>query len=89
MIEHEDTEYLDYATTQRRVLYTCNVADFYRLNTDFLAQGKSHAGMILAPQQRYSVGEMMCWLLKLIPTKSAAELSNSIDTFLQAWGNAQ
>ena len=88
MIEREDTEHLEYAITQGRVLYTCNVADFYRLHTDFLAQGKSHAGMILAPQQRYSVGEVMRRLLKLIHTKSAAEMSNSIE-FLQAWGNVQ
>jgi hypothetical protein len=88
MIEREDTEHLDYAGTQGRVLYTYNVADFYRLHTDFLAQGKSHAGMILAPQQRYSVGEVMRRLLKLIHTKSAAEMSNSIE-FLQAWGNVQ
>ena len=79
MIEREDTEHLEYATTQGRVRYTCNVADFYRLHTDFFAQGKSHAGMILAPQQRYSVGKVMRKLLKTQPTKSAAEMSNSVE----------
>ena len=85
MIEREDIEHLDYATTHGRVLYTCNVADFYHLHSHSLAQGKSHAGMILAPQQRYSVGEQMRRLLKLINNKSAAEMSNSVE-FLQAWG---
>jgi predicted nuclease of predicted toxin-antitoxin system len=85
MIEREDTDHLEYATVQERVLYTYNVSDFYRLHTHFLAQGKSHTGMILAPQQRYSVGEVMCRLLKLINAKSAAQMNNSVE-FLQAWG---
>ena len=88
MIEREDTEHLGYATAQGRVLYTCNVADYYRLHTDLLAQGKSHTGIFLAPQQRYSIGEVMRRLLKLINTKSAAEMNNSVE-FLQAWGNVQ
>src|SRR5215470_10703817 len=71
MIERSDHEHLDYATAQGRVLYTCNVADFYHLHTRFLAQGKFHTGIILTPQQRYSVGEQMRRLLKLINTKSA------------------
>ncbi len=85
MIERDDAEHIDYATAQGRVLYTCNVADFYRLHLSLLAQDKSHAGMILSSQQRYSVGEQMRRLLKLINTKSAAEMQNSVE-FLQAWG---
>ena len=85
MIERSDPAHLDYATAQDRVLFTCNVADFYHLHTSFLAQGKSHVGMILAPQQRYSVGEQMRRLLKLINAKSAEEMRNEAE-FLQTWG---
>lgn len=88
MIERSDDEHLEYATTQGRVLFTCNVADFYRLHTSFLTQGKSHVGMILAPQQRYSVGEQMRRLLKLINTKSAEEMKSEVE-FLQVWGEQQ
>ena len=84
MIERDDTEHLDYATAQGRVLYSCNVADFYRLHTNYLARGNSHAGMILAPQQRYSVGEQMRRLLKIIHAKSAEEMRNEV-AFLQVW----
>jgi predicted nuclease of predicted toxin-antitoxin system len=56
MMERKDEEHLDYATAQGRVLYSFNAGDFYRLHTAFLAQGKSHPGIILARQQRYSVG---------------------------------
>ena len=48
MIEREDEEHLDHATAQGRVLYSFNVGDFYRLHTTYLAEGKSHAGIILA-----------------------------------------
>lgn len=88
MIEREDSDHLEYATAQGRVLYTCNVADFYHLHISFPAQGKFHAGIILVPQQRYSVGERMRRLLKLINKKSEAEMRNSVE-FLQAWGEKQ
>jgi hypothetical protein len=47
MIEREDAEHLDYATGQGRVLCSFNVGDFYRLHSDYLAQSKPHAGIIL------------------------------------------
>lgn len=84
MIEREDRDHLDYATAQGRVLYSFNVGDFYRLHTVYLAEGRSHAGMILARQQRSSVGEQMRRLLKLIATKSAEEMKNRVE-FLSAW----
>ena len=85
MIERSDSEHLDYATAQGRVLYTFNVGDFYRLHISYLAQGKSHAGIILVRQQRYSVGEQMRRLLKLVAAKSAEEMRDSVE-FLHAWG---
>lgn len=55
-----------------------------RLHTAYLAEGKTHAGLILAPQQRYGVGEQMRHLLKLISLKSAAEMRGHVE-FLSAW----
>jgi hypothetical protein len=43
-----------------------------------------YVGIILARQQRYSVGEQMRCLLKLIATKSAEEMSNHVE-YLSAW----
>jgi len=85
MIERLDEHHLEYATAQERVLYSFNVGDFYRLHTAFLAQGKAHAGIILAQQQRYAVGEQMRCLLKLIAAKSAEDMQNQVE-FLSAWG---
>jgi hypothetical protein len=85
MIERSDGEHLDYATAQERVLYTLNVADFYRLHMTYLAQGKGHAGIILARQQRYSVGEQMRRLLKLVASRSPEQMRDRVE-FLSAWG---
>ena len=85
MIEQPDADHLDYATTQGRVLYIFNVGDFYRLHTIYLAQGKSHAGIIVSRQQTYSIGEQTRRLLRLVASKSAEEMHNSIE-FLGSWG---
>jgi hypothetical protein len=45
--------------------------------------GQSHAGIILAAQQRYSVGEQMRRLLRLISALTAEEMRNRIE-FLSA-----
>jgi hypothetical protein len=68
-----------------RVLFSFNRGDFFRLHTEYLAQGKSHAGIILANQQQYSVGEQMRRILRLTATKSATDMKNQIE-FLSSWG---
>jgi predicted nuclease of predicted toxin-antitoxin system len=85
MVERRDEEHLDYATEQGRVLCSFNVADYCRLHSSYLAQGKPHAGIILMRQQHYSVGEQMRRLLGLAASKSGDEMKNWID-FLSAWG---
>ena len=84
MRERNDEAHLLWATAQNRTLYSFNVRDYYRLHTEFLADGRSHAGIVLAKQQRYSVGEQMRRLLRLIETKSAEEMVNQIE-FLSRW----
>jgi hypothetical protein len=84
MIHRDDEDHLEYATEKSRVLYTFNIGDFCRLHSDWLATGKSHAGIVLAPQQHYSVGEQMRRLLKLIATKSAEEMKDNVE-FLSDW----
>ena len=61
-----------------------NVRDYCRLHAEFLVQGRSHAGIILAKQQQYSVGEQMRRLLKLIATKPAEQMTNELE-FLGNW----
>jgi hypothetical protein len=57
MERQSDSAQLEYATLQERVLYTFNVGHFCRLHAEYLAQGKHHAGIVVAPRQQYSIGE--------------------------------
>lgn len=84
MIDRLDQEHLDYATRDGRVICTCNARDFYRLHTEYQLQGRTHAGILIVPQQRYSVGEQLGRTLKLIASKSAEEMQDHVE-FLSAW----
>lgn len=84
MIGYRDEQQLKYASEQGYVLYSFNAKDFYSLHTRFLEQGQSHAGIILAPQGRYSIGEQMRRLMRLIAARSAEEMVDQVE-FLTAW----
>ncbi len=79
-----DVEQLDFATKQGRVIYTYNISDFCRLHTEYLKQGKLHAGVIVCQQQRYSIGEQVRRILYLAAIRSAEEMENNLE-FLSAW----
>ena len=59
MKRRSDAEQLQWSTTHGRVLYSCNARDFYKLHTLLLTSGDAHGGIILAPQQQYSIGECL------------------------------
>jgi len=84
MRERSDEEHLLWATAQKGTLYSFNGRDYCRLHAEFITQSRSHAGIIVAKQQHYSVGEQMRRLLKLIATKPADEMTNRIE-FLSDW----
>jgi len=74
----------EWCRAQGRVLYTFNAGDFFALHGEFVASGKVHAGIVLAPQQRYSIGGQMRRLLRLIESKSAEAMVSQVE-FLSAW----
>jgi Domain of unknown function (DUF5615) len=84
MRNRDDANHLAYAAAHNRVLYSFNIRDYNALHLAHAAQGKSHAGIILAQQQRYSVGEQMRRLLRLVGTISAEEMHDRME-FLSAW----
>ena len=71
-----DDAQLAVAAAQNRFLLTANVRDFVLLHQAWLNQGKTHAGIIVIPQQRYSTGEIIRRLLRLSTsaTKRTSEL---------------
>lgn len=84
MIELPDAAHLDYATQHGRTLYSYNIGDYYQLHTLYLPEGKTHAGIILVPQQRYTIGQQMRRLLKLTATLSSQDMQNRLE-FLSSW----
>ncbi len=80
----DDSEQLEFSTVQKRVLYTSNTRDFYQLHTEWLREGKSHAGIVFVPRERYSSGEQIRRLLHLIRIKSAESMIDNVE-FLSAW----
>jgi hypothetical protein len=84
MIERGDKDHLDFATSQSCSLYSFNVRDYQFLHTQYLATDQRHKGIILAQQQRYSIGEQMRRLLRLIAHLPAEEMENRLE-FLSRW----
>ncbi len=56
-----------------------NVDDFCRLHGEFLSEGKAHAGIIVIPRQRYSIGEKIRRLMELIDSVTAEEMRNRLE----------
>jgi Domain of unknown function (DUF5615) len=75
---YSDVEQLDWATKQNRVLYSFNVKDFASLHNQLLVQGSSHAGIVVVPRQRYSIGEQLRGLLNLTNALSVEETVNQL-----------
>jgi Domain of unknown function (DUF5615) len=73
-----DEEQLLWAMNQGRVLYSYNIGDFCQLHSTFIVEERSHAGIILAPQRQYSIGQQQRGLLKLAASLSAEEMANQL-----------
>ena len=85
LTEKTDEDQLAFATERECVLYTFNVSDFYRLHTQWISAGREHAGMILAPQQRFSVGEQLRRILRVRAGATMSSIRNRVG-FLGNWG---
>ena len=84
MIRRQDEDHLRLATVQGRALYSFNIGDFHEIHTSWAASGKSHCGIVLTQQQRYSAGEQIRRLLRLIGSLSAETMRNR-EEFLGRW----
>ncbi len=77
-----DQAQLAFATAQNRTIFTFNTRDFAQLHKTYLAEGRSHSGIIVSDQLQ--VGVILRRLLKLIDTKSAEEMEDWLE-FLSNW----
>ena len=74
-----DDVVLGFAGSERRAVHTFNAGDFCRLHNEYLRQGLKHSGIIVVPSQRYSLGEQLRRLLRMIGSVSAEEMSNRLE----------
>lgn len=79
-----DDEQLTFATSQRRVIVTCNVGDFTALHRETLAAGQSHAGIVAISVQRFPPGEYAAALARLSEQITPDEMTDRME-YLSAW----
>src|SRR6266436_4509432 len=84
LIETPDLKHLEYASLHGRTLYSFNVSDFMALHASWVTASKQHAGIILSQQQRYSVGEQMRRLVRMVQMRSAESMRDRVE-FLSVW----
>lgn len=74
-----DADQLGFAAAEGRAIYTFNARDFARLHREYLEQGRSHAGIIVIPEQRYSIGEKIRRLAALVHSVTAQSMIDHIE----------
>jgi hypothetical protein len=88
MIERSDSDHLEYATARGRVLCTSNIAHFCALHEQGLREGRSHAGLVMIPQQRYPLGELLRRLHHICAALSQQDITDRVE-FLNAGSSLQ
>ncbi len=81
----DDEAQLTFGAEQARVIVTSNRADFARLHARWLREGRSHAGIIHAPQQFFGIGETIRRLSRLAMSLEPADMIDRVE-YLTNWG---
>lgn len=84
MINRQDEDHLTAASAAGRALFTYNISDYCDLHQSWMNLQRTHAGIIVAPQQHYSVGEELRRIMRLISRCSAEQMQNRLE-FLSSW----
>ena len=69
---------LEFATEQRRTVLTANQPDFARIHWDWIADSRSHPGIIVIARQQVAIGTLIAKLLRLQQIRDAEGMKNSI-----------
>lgn len=77
-----DEEQLSYASDQARTILTHNTAHYAHLNKTWLIEGKSHCGIIVAPQWPFKT--VLACLRNLLSLLDAEDMLNHIE-YLSNW----
>ena len=85
MINREDKEHLEAASASGRTIFTFNTGDYCALHQVWASEGRTHAGIIVSPQQHYTVGEELRRIVRLVGLRTAEQMQNRLE-FLSSWG---
>jgi len=77
-----DIDQLKYASSENRVIFTFNIADFYKIHSDFIKRGLNHNGVILSKQ--LPIGKIVKALLKLLSSINPEKFRNNV-VWLSDW----
>jgi Domain of unknown function (DUF5615) len=84
MINRPDEDQLIAASATGQALFTYNTADYCALHQNWMSLERTHAGIIVAPQQQYSVGEELRRIMRLISRCPAEQMQNRLE-FFSSW----
>jgi len=77
-----DSDQLKYATSEDRTIFTFNIADFYKIHTEFVKKEINHSGVIFSKQ--LPIGTVVKGLSKVLSSINPKNLQNSI-IWLSDW----
>ncbi len=84
LLQSSDDAQLAWALDQGRAIYTYNASDFCRLHSEYIRQGRHHAGIIIGDQQAVAIGEEMRRLLRIADARTADAMRDTLE-YLGNW----
>ncbi len=85
MIHRQHEDHLHLATVRGRALYSFKVGDFHEIHTAWTGCGRNHCCIVLTQQQRYSTGEQIRRLLRLIGSLSTEAIACRLELISPPW----
>ncbi len=79
-----DEVQLQFAAAEQRLLYTANTRDFAPLHARWLAEGRSHRGIVVRHRQQLSIGAQVRGLRAICSSLSPDAAINRLE-YLEAW----
>lgn len=77
-----DLDQIQYATSEERVLFTHNIADFCKIHSGYINKGYEHNGLIVSRQ--LPIGVIVKALLRLLSSVNYGKIRNNI-IWLSDW----
>ena len=84
MINRQDDDHLAAASALGRTLFTHQHCRLLRFASAVDRRKRTHSGILVAPQQRYSVGEEMRRIMRLVRQRTAEEMLCRLE-FISGW----